>query len=995
MKLQNKLTGTSVGLMLLSVAVVAAIALWAFVQSNRTAVSTARAAIQSQTSEVLAIGVRAQVRDLDNLVKRVENDARRLADSPNFAGYITCRAGTNELWNEIGMKEAGRILEGIENTCAVQRAFLQEILEHNIVVAEHVLARHGRIGFSEQKAEWKAVNQFNKTETTVSLPRLTIGDKTLESNSDPKTPSPVVDEVVAQVSGSCTIFQRMNETGDMLRVATTVTNTSGQRAIGTYIPVTQPDGTPNPVLASVLAGKQYSGRAFVVDSWNSAVYRPLKNEKEQVVGVLYVGVKEQETATTLQDIAKIKVGKTGYPFVMDSKGVLISHPKTELIGKDTIKDLNLASFKEILEKRSADKTQRLSYTFENRDKFVLYKYYQPWDWIVCVSGNWDEFSAAAAESAGKLLAQELKTLSHLSELTFKNERKPIYSQICCMSAKGDELIRIQKGEEQKDLGNKSDAAWFQEATKLKAGEVYLAPVEVAANTQEVELRAVSPVYQGDKLLGVAVLSMDWGITHDVIAQTTYGKTGYAYVMNDKGLLVSHPKYSLIDNVNIGDAKYGPLADLVKTHMSKGEQGYSQYTFEGIEKCVAYEPLKIGASTYSVAVTEPIEEAMAIANNLAVEGNKNATATIKKISLSALAVIVIGVFVSLATARRIANPMRRLALALQDIAQGEGDLTRRLEVKTKDEIGDVAHWFNVFLDKLQGIIKKISENAHTLAGASTELSSTATQLAGGAEETTAQSATVAAAAEEMSANMNTIAAAGDEMSTNVKTVAAAIEEMTASIGEVARNAEQAASVAENATQLANTSNQKIGQLGSAADAIGKVIEVIQDIAEQTNLLALNATIEAARAGDAGKGFAVVATEVKELAKQTAEATEDIRKRIGAIQSSTGEAVTSIAEITKVIGKVNEVSRTIASAVEEQSITTKEIAQNVAQTAAASSTVSQGVAQSATASQEITRNMVGVDTAAKQTAQGAAQTQAAGQELSKLAEELQSLVGQFKV
>ena len=220
-------------------------------------------------------------------------------------------------------------------------------------------------------------------------------------------------------------------------------------------------------------------------------------------------------------------------------------------------------------------------------------------------------------------------------------------------------------------------------------------------------------------------------------------------------------------------------------------------------------------------------------------------------------------------------------------------------------------------------------------------------------------------------------------------------MTASITEIAKNAEHASTVAGNAAQLVEVSNTNIGQLGQAANEIGNVIETIHDIAEQTNLLALNATIEAARAGDAGKGFAVVATEVKELAKQTADATEDIRRRIEGIQSSTGEAVDSIGQISKVIQQVNDVSSTIASAVEEQSITTKEIAQNVTQTSDASQTVSIGVAESASATQEITRNIAQVDRAARETALGASRTQTAGTELSKLSEELQTLVGKFRV
>ncbi len=234
-----------------------------------------------------------------------------------------------------------------------------------------------------------------------------------------------------------------------------------------------------------------------------------------------------------------------------------------------------------------------------------------------------------------------------------------------------------------------------------------------------------------------------------------------------------------------------------------------------------------------------------------------------------------------------------------------------------------------------------------------------------------------------------------MSHTIRTVAASVEEMNQTIREIARNAEKSATVASEAANLVEVSNSKISNLGSAADEIGKVIEVIQDIAEQTNLLALNATIEAARAGEAGKGFAVVATEVKELAKQTAAATDDIRARIEAMQASTGEAVDSIKAISDVINHVNEVSRTIASAVEEQSITTRQISDNVTTTATAAESVARGVQETATASREITQNITRVDQVLHQTASGADQSRDAGQRLLDLANEMQSMIGRFRV
>jgi len=350
---------------------------------------------------------------------------------------------------------------------------------------------------------------------------------------------------------------------------------------------------------------------------------------------------------------------------------------------------------------------------------------------------------------------------------------------------------------------------------------------------------------------------------------------------------------------------------------------------------------------------------------------------------------LGIFLSLGFTR----PIAKAVTFAKHMARG--DLTQTLDIARNDEIGELATALNDMGANLRRMFHEIRQSVTSLASAASELSATASQLASGAEETTAQSATVAAAAEEMATNMNTVASSSEEMAANVRAVASAIEQMNASIVEVARNAEQAAGVARNAARLAGDSNAKIAELGTAAKEIGNVIEVIQDIAEQTNLLALNATIEAARAGEAGKGFAVVATEVKELARQTAAATEDIRRRIEAIQATTGQTVQSIEQITQVIEQVNSVSQTIASAVEEQTVTTKEIAQNVAQTSSAVEAVAGGVAQSASATKEITRNIAGVDQAASQTAQGASVTQTASQTLAQLAEQLQTLVAQFQV
>jgi methyl-accepting chemotaxis protein len=244
---------------------------------------------------------------------------------------------------------------------------------------------------------------------------------------------------------------------------------------------------------------------------------------------------------------------------------------------------------------------------------------------------------------------------------------------------------------------------------------------------------------------------------------------------------------------------------------------------------------------------------------------------------------------------------------------------------------------------------------------------------------ATSEQIAASAEETSAQAGVVAAAAEQVSRNVQTVATGSEEMGASIREIAHNAAEAARVAAGAVGVAQETNATVGKLGESSTEIGNVVKVITSIAEQTNLLALNATIEAARAGEAGKGFAVVANEVKELAQETARATEDISRRVAAIQSDTEGAVDAIGQISQVIGQINDFQTTIASAVEEQTATTNEMNRNVT--------------EAATGSGEIAANVSGVAQAAQVTTEGVAQTQTAVAELARMSTDLHTQVSRF--
>ncbi|MEV0566647.1 methyl-accepting chemotaxis protein [Dactylosporangium sp. NPDC050588] len=297
----------------------------------------------------------------------------------------------------------------------------------------------------------------------------------------------------------------------------------------------------------------------------------------------------------------------------------------------------------------------------------------------------------------------------------------------------------------------------------------------------------------------------------------------------------------------------------------------------------------------------------------------------------------------------------------------GDLTRRLDLNRKDEFGLIADALNQATGSIHGVVRTLDASATALSGASGELRDVSEGFTRNASQSSSQAQGIVTAAEQVSRNVDTVATASNEMS--------------ASIREIAQNAAQAVRVGDDAVQAATSTNATVARLGESSTEIGNVVKVITSIAEQTNLLALNATIEAARAGDAGKGFAVVAGEVKDLAQETAKATEDISRRVEAIQLDTQNAVNAIGQITGIISKINEYQQTIAAAVEEQAATTAEM--------------DRSVNAAATGSSDIARSITGVADAARTTQDGVSGALRLNAELERMSSELRTVVATFRI
>jgi len=482
--------------------------------------------------------------------------------------------------------------------------------------------------------------------------------------------------------------------------------------------------------------------------------------------------------------------------------------------------------------------------------------------------------------------------------------------------------------------------------------------------------------ESGEIIGCSGLDVGLGVLTDLIKKSPMGKTGYVILIQGDGTILADPRHEELNFKNIKDAGVPALQELGSL-----DDAGMQVTMDGKEWFAQVHSIdSLGWKLIGVIEkSEVMGEFYAMLQKMALMG-----------------AILLAVFMAVAVffANTIARPVLNATGMLKEVAQGEGDLTRKLAVTSKDEIGEMATWFNTFLGKLRDIIHEVVANGGTLNSDSDSLLAIANDLRGGATEAAGKSQAVALASQDLSARFGSVAAAMEQTTQNTNMVATATEEMAATINEIAANTEKARGVAQRAMSEAGSATQAMNALGEAAQEIGKVTTMITEISDQTNLLALNATIEAARAGEAGRGFAVVANEIKELAKQTSEATDEIRNRISDMQGTSRTTEGQIHAISGIIAEINDIIANVATAIEEQSVATRDIAGNVAQASQGLKEVNVNVAESSSVIRDISSKIADVSKASESTQNSTADVAAKAEELRALATNLFSLLGRFR-
>ncbi|MCG8526148.1 MAG: methyl-accepting chemotaxis protein [Opitutales bacterium] len=695
--------------------------------------------------------------------------------------------------SEVAGRESSKIALDVKLMCRALQESTQNMVTADLNVARKVMSIRGDADFADETVQWDAINQYTKKVMKIELPKMTVGGDWLGQNREFSTRSIVVDEVNDLVGGTCTIFQRMNDEGDMLRVSTNVKKLDGKRAVGTFIPAVNPDGSANPVISTVMKGETFKGRAYVVNAWYVTAYEPIKNQDGRIVGVLYVGVKQENVESLRRGIKEIVVGTTGSIVVLGGTG----GQKCKVVVEDNSYDLN----------------------------------------------------------------QDLTDIKDES-------------------------------------GNRYYGDLVEKATS-----------------------------QPDRAHTIEYIEREGRGSREMIASSVY-----------------FPKWDWVIITRAPKSDFEAIVNTVKNELGNID---------------------------------------------------NRVKSLLQVSITVTVVILVAVAaLSWFAGRQLLNPILKVTDTLKDISEGDGDLTARLDIDTNDEAGELARSFNTFVRKIESIIVQLAQLSHTLRGDIKGLDSIASEMATGTEHMNSDSKNISSSSTEMSESLGSASHGIQNMSDSVFSVVAAIEQMSATLGEVAKNCSHGSNIAQDAYQKSNSASEIMAELTNASNEIGNVSELISGIADQTNLLALNATIEAASAGEAGKGFAVVASEVKELAKQTVDATDRIQQQIEEIQKSTSQAVSAIGEVTEIIGDVNGITHTIASAVEQQSATTNEIAGNIASTSSTVTDVSSRVEGVAKEVGDLNQSIERLNSDIGNLSQGASESSTKVSSLRDMVRDIDSLVGQFK-
>jgi len=844
--------------------------------------------------------------------------------------------------DELARNETSKIAKDVYLMARATNETLQNQLANNLRVIDNELKRSG-INFTDETASWNAINQENKNSMQLELPVMLIGGQKIAGTAADGTNASFVDRMQKMVGGTVTVFQRMNNSGDMLRVATTIADENGKRAVGTYIPATGENGKSNEIVQNVLAGRNFNGITHIMGEMYLTAYGPILDANGKVCGMTVAALKQAEFASLRKGIMDVIVGKTGYVFVLGGKGqqkgeYIISYQgkrdgeniydATDADGKTFIRDL--------IEKGVSQKSGSVDFSryawknqgeAEARMKIAAVTYFKPWDWVIGAGVYEDDFYAANERVESSLNGMIVKggigalllliIAAGLSLLVANRISKPLIKMVETANAlaQGDteQIIQVESEDEIGKLG--------QAFSQLIDADKRLAAVAEKVGNGELSIQ-LNPRSEHDTM-SIALVKMIDGLRHaDEIQkkQCQYQNVEVEKVIKNLEC-IQKGNFNINTDVALSDQD---TLDI--------EQNYK-------------------------LINESIRNTVAAIQSLTVDINMLAEAALDgRLSTRAdagkhhgdYAKIVHGVN---RTLDAVLEPVNEATKALELLSQR--DLTIRIKSEYKGDHAKIKNSLNATAEALTMAMNQVAEATNQVANASNEIASSSQAVASGASE----------------------------QASSLEETSSSLEEMSSMTRQNADNAQEANSMVKQASIAANdgaksmkSMNDAMSRIRDAAKGTAAIIKDINEIAFQTNLLALNAAVEAARAGEAGRGFAVVAEEVRALALRSKEAAKQTEELINQSVSLAGDGEGISRQVDEKLTQIVNYVEKVTAIVGEIAVASQEQARGIDQ-------VNSAVAQ--------------MDKVTQQNAANAEESSSASQELSSQSQELLAMVASFKV
>lgn len=870
--------------------------------------------------------------------------------------------------NVLAQSETSKISKDTYLMVRAMDESLREKLKGDLAVAKDIIRRGGKANFSRfEKVSWNARNQFTQSGGTIELPKMMVGNTWIGQVLSSSEEAPIVDEVRSLTGSISTVFQRINSGGDMLRVATNATGTDGNRLIGTYIPSVNPKGQANKIVSTVIRGQTYTGLSNILGKTYVAVYDPIFNQDNQVIGMLFVGVDRDKLTSLRNGIIDVIVGKTGYVFVLggkgDKKGEYLISQGGKADGKNIYdsKDSEGNFFvHEIIEKGLSTRdgeSEFIRYPWKNtgeataRMKLAAVTYYEPWDWVIGAGVYEDDYHAAQQRVEDSLNGMVLMgifgallllALSSIVALLIANRiSKPLI-----------QMVSVAQSLAEGDIDLEVDITSSDEVGQL--GGAFQQMIE----SQQEMVRAAELVANGDMNASIVPRS-----PKDSLAISL--KSMVDVIKN----MLTETK-TLIEAIENGQVK------------TRG----NPEAFKG-----GYGELVQGINDLVEAFVKPVELSLDYISRIA-EGDipEKITETYR----GDFNTIVVSLNTCVDTVNNLVTDMNELVEGALD-----GNLSNRADDKKhKGDFQKIVQGVNKTIDAFVAPIDEASRVLEQLAvgnltsrmdGAyrgdfakiKTDLNNTAVSLNDAITQVATSVNQVSAASEQIASSSQSVAEGASEQASSLEETSSSLEEMSSMTKQNTDNAQEANNLAQSAKASAdvgkvsmNNMMEAMGQIKTSAEGTAEIIRDINEIAFQTNLLALNAAVEAARAGEAGRGFAVVAEEVRNLAlrsKDAAKKTEELIKESVSLAEDgevvTGEVNEKLLEIVDGVGKVTAIVGEISQASLEQSRGIEQINKAISQ----------------------------MDQVTQQNASNSEESSSAAQELSSQAQELAAMIGKFRI